>query len=79
MISTEINRLLLNASYSNYSYLRETEVDYEPRHEAFWFVGGIAPPKEIQKKRANFKSVGPNRPNADDADDPVDRSFQYVG
>lgn len=76
MISTEINRLLLNASYSNYSHLREVEVDLEPRHEASWFVGGIAPPVLITKKRKNCKYLLDAQLTVDE---PVDRSFQYVG
>lgn len=37
----QINRIILANLSSTTPYLLETEIDFEPRVEAFWFAGGI--------------------------------------
>lgn len=55
------------------SHLLETEIDFEPRVEAFWFVGGIDPPTLVKKAKTNSEW------NKDYADDPVNIPVQYSG
>lgn len=74
-ISTEINRILLNALSSSSPHLREVEVDAEPRHEAFWFAGGIAPTVIVH----NLRRINRNPFCRETRNDPIDRSFQYIG
>lgn len=45
----------------------------DPRHEAFWFVGGINPPEKIRKMRENVEWL------KHQAELPVDRQAQYLG
>ena len=45
--------------------------DVDPRHDAFWFVGGIDPTKKVEKMRAGLKW------SKQYAKDPVNRPFQY--
>ncbi len=52
--------------------MSEADTDIDPRHEAFWFLGGIEPPGRILKIRKNDWQK-------EYANDPVDRNFQYVG
>ena len=39
-ICKDINRIIIKSLYSVAPHLVESEVDIEPRHEAFWMVGG---------------------------------------
>lgn len=71
-IVTQINRTLINSLTADYQHLSEAETDIDPRHEAFWFVGGIEPPERIRKMRKNGWQK-------DFADDPVNRNFHYTG
>ncbi|XP_055611305.1 28S ribosomal protein S30, mitochondrial [Uranotaenia lowii] len=68
-----INRILINALAPQYSHLNEVEVDHEPRHEAFWFLGGTPPPPNLRKLK---EGIDWQRPYAND---PVDRKIQYLG
>ncbi|XP_053978120.1 28S ribosomal protein S30, mitochondrial [Hylaeus volcanicus] len=52
-ISYQINRIILSTLSSTLPHLLEAEKDFEPRVEAFWFVGGIDPPTITRKARAN--------------------------
>lgn len=72
-ICTDINRILVNALSTKVSHLNEAEVDVEPRHDAFWFVGGIYPKESLRKKRKE-KNLSEEEINA-----PVDRAFLYQG
>lgn len=54
-------------------HLAEIEVDVDPRHEAFWFVGGIEPPVSVVTKRKRTPW------QKDRENEPVNRQFQYVG
>ena len=69
----QINRILLATLSSNLPHLMKAQVDYEPRVEAFWFIGGIDPPTLIRKTRANSKHLKAY------ADDPVNMPVQYFG
>lgn len=69
---SQINRTLINGLIADSPHLSEADTDIDPRHEAFWFVGGIEPPVRIRKMRQNSWQK-------DFADDPVDRNFQYIG
>lgn len=75
-ICTDINRILLNTLSPSTKHLSEVEVDVEPRHEAFWFVGGISPPTMLRKAREGSRFY---KENKEYIEDPVDRSFQYTG
>jgi small subunit ribosomal protein S30 len=69
----QINRILVNSLGADNRHLYEADTDIDPRHEAFWFVGGIEPTKQVKafrKKRDYLKRI---------LDEPVDRPFQYVG
>lgn len=65
--------MLLNALSPSVKHLNEAEVDIEPRHEAFWFVGGIEPTTFVQKMRKG------NSWTKEYTKEPVDRPFQYEG
>lgn len=69
---SQINRTLINSLAADCPHLSEADADIDPRHEAFWFVGGIEPPERIRKMRQNGWQK-------DHADDPVNRNFQYTG
>lgn len=69
----QLNRVLINALGPDHRHLYELDSDVDPRHEAFWFVGGINPPSKVKKGRENVKWMKPY------VNDPVDRAFQYVG
>jgi small subunit ribosomal protein S30 len=69
---SQINRTLINSLIADCPHLAETDTDIDPRHEAFWFFGGIEPPERIRKMRKNSWQK-------DYADDPVDRNIQYTG
>lgn len=70
---TAINRVLLNAMCPSVTHLEETQVDIEPRHEAFWFVGGMEPTISLQKARRGRKL------SEEDVMESTDRQFQYEG
>lgn len=54
-------------------HIVEIQTDYEPRIEAFWFVGGVNPPSNIINIRKSIKWM------KDYVDDPVDLGIQYLG
>ncbi|XP_058058737.1 large ribosomal subunit protein mL65 [Anopheles bellator] len=69
----QLNRTLTNALAAKYPHLNETETDFDPRHEAFWFLGGIYPPKLVRKIKEGQEWQKPY------ANDPYDRNMQYIG
>lgn len=69
----QINRILLNVLSPNVPHLNEIEIDLDPRHEAFWFVGGITPPNNVKRYRIETKF------RRHTVNEPVDRMFQYMG
>lgn len=48
-------------------------MDYEPRHEAFWFIGGVDVPHNVVNWRKKYKWL------KDRAHEPLDRPVQYIG
>lgn len=73
LIVEQINRSLINVLAADFPHFQDTEIDYNPRHEAFWSVGGIDPPKNI------VKSKEANKWQKEMAKDPIDRLMQYEG
>lgn len=69
----QLNRILINALGADNSHLYELDADVDPRHEAFWFVGGIDPTKRVKQMREGIDWL------KDYVNDPVDRPFQYIG
>lgn len=49
------------------------QVDYEPRHEAFWFVGGTEVPGSVIAWRQKLKW------SKERMYEPVDQPVQYIG
>lgn len=86
-ICADINRALILGLMPSVKHLYEAKVDIEPRHEAFWFVGGIEPTYTEQKRRKDLKKDLKKYPKNDQEKDqekeyilePVDRPFQYEG
>ncbi|XP_051172636.1 28S ribosomal protein S30, mitochondrial [Leptopilina boulardi] len=72
-IIRQINRIFLLELSSKYPHLLDTEIDYDPRIEAYWVVGGMEPPKSVKCSRQN--SIW----QKEYANDPIDRRFQYIG
>lgn len=72
-IVNQLNRILINTLGSDNFHLHELDVDIDPRHEAFWMVGGIIPPISTQKKRTGVNWLKKYEK------DPIDRPFQYTG
>ncbi|XP_061400054.1 large ribosomal subunit protein mL65 [Musca vetustissima] len=71
IVVEQIHRELANGLAGDFPHLHEVEVDYNPRHEAFWAVGGIEPPKNVVKSKEGREW------QKDNAKDPVDRFMQY--
>lgn len=69
----QLNRVMINALGADNRHLYESDVDYDPRIEAFWFVGKFVPPLNVQQFRKVRKQL------KDTMTEPVDRAFQYVG
>lgn len=69
----QINRIMLSALSSMTPHLLETEVDFKPRVEAFWFAGGIERPTLQRKAREKIEHL------KEYADDPINMPVQYVG
>jgi hypothetical protein len=49
------------------------QVETDPRIESFWSVGGMDPPVSLRKKKEQVPWL------KEEADEPVDRWFQYLG
>ncbi|XP_075154294.1 mitochondrial ribosomal protein S30 [Haematobia irritans] len=73
LIVEQINRTLINNLSMDFPHLNELEIDFNPRHEAFWSVGGIEAPKNVVKSKEGQEW------QKDSAKDPVDRFMQYKG
>lgn len=74
---------MLKKGIISYNFLKENnptifyllfQVDYEPRHEAFWFVGGVDLPASVINQRRKQKHIYEGR-----FDQNVDRPVQYIG
>ncbi|XP_023949445.2 28S ribosomal protein S30, mitochondrial [Bicyclus anynana] len=72
-IVKQINRIILNNLTDKVSHVLSSQVDYNPRHEAFWFVGGVQLPSTVLKWRKKQKYYK-NRLH-----EPLDRPVQYKG
>ncbi|XP_053695027.1 28S ribosomal protein S30, mitochondrial [Sabethes cyaneus] len=68
-----LHRVLINHLSNQYAHLNELEEDLDPRHEAFWFLGGISPPALVRKIKEGVEWQKPY------ANDPYDRKLQYIG
>ncbi|XP_012528781.1 28S ribosomal protein S30, mitochondrial [Monomorium pharaonis] len=68
-----INRMMLVYLASENPHLLCTEVDFEPRLEASWFMGGLDPPSFIKRFRKSVPFL------KETVDDPVDLPVQYIG
>ncbi|CAL7945468.1 unnamed protein product [Xylocopa violacea] len=73
MLVYQINRLILAAMSSSMPHLLETQVDFDPRREAFWFVGGIEPPALLRKAKENSKRA------KNYANEPINIRVHYLG
>lgn len=69
----QINRIVVNSLSADYPHLNEVEIDVNPRHEAFWSVGEIEPPKNVVKSKEGLPWC------KEEANEPIDRLFQYTG
>ncbi|XP_026741213.1 28S ribosomal protein S30, mitochondrial [Trichoplusia ni] len=72
-IVKQINRIITNNLTDKLDHILSSQVDIEPRHEAFWFVGGVDPPLEVVRWRKQYPWL------KDTYDDPIDRPVQYIG
>lgn len=72
-IVVQLNRLLLAALQQEQPHLGEVEVDVDPRHEAFWVVGGFDPTENVRRYRRGMDWTKKYE------NDPTDRYLQYVG
>ncbi|XP_055379889.1 39S ribosomal protein S30, mitochondrial [Condylostylus longicornis] len=69
----QINQCLLKHLSKNFQHLSELEIDIRPRHEAFWWTGGIQPTKNIRKslEGREYTKLKANQPTF--------RAIQYTG
>lgn len=67
IFNVQLNRLLTSLLSPHNEHLTSSEVDYEPRLESFWWLGGIEPDKTRRKVRQNNKLCKV------DPDEPIDR------
>lgn len=73
IIVNQLNRVLLNLLMDDCNHLNDIEIDIYPRHEAFWFVGGVNPSKSAQRMRKGCEWTKKY------VDEPYDRPVQYIG
>ncbi|KAM3965531.1 mitochondrial ribosomal protein S30 [Aphomia sociella] len=73
VLARQINRIITNNLADKVSHILSAQVDYEPRHEAFWFVGGVDVPTSVLKWRKQYLWL------KDRIDEPIDRPVQYLG
>ncbi|KAL7305627.1 hypothetical protein TKK_0002355 [Trichogramma kaykai] len=72
-ISEQINRILMSSLSMKYPHLMESQIDIDPRIEAFWFFGGFEVPPLIKKARKSKEN------SKEWADEPVNQQLQYKG
>ncbi|KAL0128903.1 hypothetical protein PUN28_003932 [Cardiocondyla obscurior] len=68
-----INRTILVHLARKNLHLLHAEVDFEPRLEASWVMGGIPPPNKIRKFRESLDFL------KETVDDPMNLNVQYIG
>ncbi|GBP91739.1 28S ribosomal protein S30, mitochondrial [Eumeta japonica] len=72
-IVRQINRIISNNMVDKAPHLLMAQFDYDTTHEAFWFVGGIEPPKNVIEKRKRRIWM------KNQLYEPTDRAVQYLG
>lgn len=72
----ETNRFMLTNFSPEFPHLMETDVDFDPRVEAFWHIGGIPKNARRYKEFANHKTW---KNHCALADKPDDRCMQFLG
>lgn len=72
-LTAKINRTMLIHLAPKNPHLLHTEVDFEPRLEASWWMGGINPSNSLRKYRKSVKFL------KNCVDETVDLSIQYFG
>ncbi|XP_045450072.1 28S ribosomal protein S30, mitochondrial [Melitaea cinxia] len=72
-IVKQINRIISNHLTDKVSHILTSQVDYDPRHEAFWFIGGVDVPNNVVNWRRKYKWL------KERAHEPLDRPVQYIG
>ncbi|XP_028167434.1 28S ribosomal protein S30, mitochondrial [Ostrinia furnacalis] len=72
-IVKQINRIICNNLTDKVPHILSSQVDFEPRHEAFWFVGGVDIPTSVRLWRQKYKCY------EERMDENVDRPVQYKG
>lgn len=70
----QINSVLLTYFSSHYPHLLECMVDYEPRVEAFWSVGGFHPSPDVYNERKENKDL-----SEEEREEKVEHWMQYLG
>lgn len=74
LMTDRIFRLVASLLSNSLPHLRNCQVDYHPRLEAFWWAGDFPPTLMVKNRRKNakFGSILP-------VDHPIDFYFQYIG
>lgn len=73
-IVKQINRVITNNLSDKLPHILSLQTDFDPRHEAFWFIGGIDLDPAIISWRKQFKWLKEERLHEN-----VDRIVQYLG
>lgn len=69
-----INNVLITYFSNHFPHLMESMMDYEPRQEAFWCVGGFYPSDEEYNKRKEKKEL-----SEEELNEKVEHWIQYLG
>ncbi|CAK1542237.1 unnamed protein product [Leptosia nina] len=72
-IVRQINRIIINNIADKVPHILSSQVDYDPKHEAFWFMGGTDVPAKVVNWRKQFAWL------KDRLHEPIDRPIQYTG
>ncbi|XP_058792079.1 large ribosomal subunit protein mL65 [Phymastichus coffea] len=72
-ISQQMNKILSVNFSLTHAHLLESELDIDPRIEAFWFFGGLEVPSEVKKSRAGIKWT------AEFKDESINMPLKYTG
>lgn len=73
IVIDNINRVIINYLAKKEDHLFEADVDYKPRVEAYWVVGGIHPNESTRKSKMGINWL------KDEAEKYIDRHVQYLG
>ncbi|CAK9809468.1 28S ribosomal protein S30, mitochondrial [Anthophora quadrimaculata] len=69
----QINRIILTTLALSTPHLLEAEIDFEPRIEAFWFIGGVDRSTMSKRSRKNISSEEKY------INEPINMPVRYVG